>query len=161
VRGRKRKPAQQKIREGNAGNRPTRELVIAPGTLAPPPDLPDEAVEMWGWLVSRLDAARILDQVDLPALVAMCVQWARGQQAQRVLDEEGMFELGSMGQLVEHPAISIERQAHTLFLRFAEQYGLTAAARARIAATVRVPAQSKLQEIIEQEPDELEPAAEV
>src|SRR5205085_177510 len=71
------------------------------------------------------------------ALQAMCVQWARAQMATKVIGRHGYFALGSTGQIVEHPALAIERHAHGLFLRFAEQYGLTAAARARIAAALR------------------------
>lgn len=139
MKGRKPKPTEQKRREGNAGKRKLPEPVqIAPVSgLARPDDLPAEALQLWDDIVDRLHGAGILDLVDRPALTALCVQWARAERARKVLAQEGFFTIGSMGQLVEHPALSIERQAHALFLRFAEHYGLTAAARARIVAAVR------------------------
>jgi P27 family predicted phage terminase small subunit len=66
------------------------------------------------------------------AVEAMCTQWARAQQAGRVIAEQGHATLGSTGQIVEHPALSTERNAHQLFLRFAEQYALTPVARTRL-----------------------------
>ena len=49
-----------------------------------------------------------------------------------------MWARGSTGQMVEHPALQVERNAHTLLLRFAAEYGITPSARARIAGA-RVP----------------------
>lgn len=153
MRGRKPKPVEQKLREGNPGKRPLPEpLKFAPGQLDRPADLPAAAAEFWDELVPILTAAGVADRVDRASLVALCVQWERAETARRVIDSEGYFALGSMGQLVEHPALAIERQAHTLLLRFAEQYGLTAAARARIAAaasTVAAAAEAELADVID------------
>jgi len=101
----------------------------------------------------------VAQRVDAPALAALCIQWARAKQARRILAEEGLLALGSKGQLVEHPALAIERSAHALFLRFAEQYGLTAAARARIAATtvvaraVKAHLDAELSDVIDMTPE--------
>lgn len=133
MRGRKPKPIEQRQREGNPGRRPLPEPLPLPESSLSKPDLPDAASALWDELVPVLEAADVLHRVDQAALEALCMQWERGAVAGRVLKEEGYFALGSMGQVVEHPALGIERQAHTLFLRFAEQYGITPVARARIA----------------------------
>lgn len=44
--------------------------------------------------------------------------------------------LGSMGQVVDHPLVQMERNAQLTVLRFATEYGLTASARARLGLTV-------------------------
>jgi P27 family predicted phage terminase small subunit len=74
----------------------------------------------------------VLDGLDQPALEAACLRYARAKQAARIVDEQGPISTGSTGQLVAHPAIQIERESFTAFLRFAEQYGLTASARTRL-----------------------------
>jgi P27 family predicted phage terminase small subunit len=98
----------------------------------PPEDMPEDARKVWEVTVPRLAAIGLLDVVDSFALEAMCTQWARAKQAGRVLAEQGMVTLGSTGQLVEHPALASERQAHQMFLRLAEQYALTPVARTRL-----------------------------
>jgi P27 family predicted phage terminase small subunit len=104
--------------------------------LLPPDDLPPEAIEFWTDTVVLLCKTGIVHKADRSALVALSVQWARAERARKVLFEEGYFALGSMGQIVEHPALSIERSAHSMFLRFAEQYGLTPIAREKIQSSL-------------------------
>jgi P27 family predicted phage terminase small subunit len=159
MRGRKPKHPEQKRREGNLSKEklPEGPLVIG-GMEAPPPpgSLPPEAQALWQEVVTRLHQVGVVDVVDGAALQAMCVQWARAERARAVIAEEGMFALGSTGQLVEHPALAVERAAHAMFLRFAEQYGLTAAARARIAAVLMGGGgKDELDDIVDAEPEPL------
>lgn len=132
--GRKRKPVELQRREGDPGKRGLPAPLRLGGALAHDPDLSPIARETWDELVTILVAAGVADAIDRPALEAMCLQWERGRVARQVLEREGYFTAGSTGQIQEHPALRIEARAHQLFLRFAEQYGLTAAARARIVA---------------------------
>jgi P27 family predicted phage terminase small subunit len=135
MKGRPPKPTEQKKLEGNPGRRPLPEPVIVAGRgslPAPPDDVPPEGHRLWDTIVAELERVNLVDRIDYPALIALCTQWARAEKARRVLAQEGMFALGSMGQIVEHPALAIERNAHALFLRFAEHYALTPVARARI-----------------------------
>jgi P27 family predicted phage terminase small subunit len=127
------------VREGNAGKRrlPDR-LVLPDDDLAKPEGLPAAAAELWDDLVPILREANVLNRIDRAALEAMCLQWARGRAARAILAEEGVLAVGSTGQLTEHPALQIERNAHALFLRFASDFGITPVARARIAAAVAV-----------------------
>lgn len=137
MRGRKAKPIEQKIREGNAGHRALPEpLKLNSGAPRKPDNLPPAGERLWDEIVPVLSGAGIIDRVDGAALTALCVQWGRAESARELVAVQGEYVPGSMGQLVEHPAIGVERAAHAMFLRFAEQYGMTAAARARIAAAV-------------------------
>jgi P27 family predicted phage terminase small subunit len=134
MKGRKPKPLEQKRREGNPGKRKLGQPVkIRAGAPEKPKNLPPAGSALWDEIVAVLHTARVADAIDAPALTALCVQWARAEQARAALRKDGIFALGSTGQLTEHPALGIERAAHGMFLRFAEQYGLTAAARSRIA----------------------------
>lgn len=104
--------------------------------LDPPDDLPHEAMSFWEDTVKLLCDTGAIHKADKSALIAMSIQWARAERARKVLADEGYFALGSMGQIVEHPALSVERQAHSMFLRFAEQYGLTPIAREKIQSAL-------------------------
>lgn len=136
MQGRKPKPVETRRREGNPGRRPLPEPVRVDGRTVSPPEppdhLPEDARAAWDRIVPALCNIGLLDGIDAFALEAMCVQWARAQQAGRVVAEQGHITLGSTGQLVEHPALGIERQAQQMFLRFAEHYALTPVARTRL-----------------------------
>jgi P27 family predicted phage terminase small subunit len=98
----------------------------------PPDDLPADGQAFWRDTVHRLIEVGMLDLVDEVALRMMAVQYARWQQAGRVLAIDGHFARGAAGQIREHPAIRIERDAHQLFMKTAEQFGLSPMARTRL-----------------------------
>lgn len=153
MRGRKTQPRELKERRGNPGKRPLPEPVpigqaldtvvteegeiVGPLDLMPVPlDLPDDGRLMWEAVVPELAAVGMINHVDGFSLKAMCIQWSHAEMAQRALLVTGLVAEGSMGQIVEHPLVATVRSAHSLFLRFCEQYGLTASARARIGLNV-------------------------
>lgn len=121
-----------------------------------PPGLPTPAVELWEEIVPALQAAGVIDRVDTAALVSLCVQWARAEEARELLEEDGLLAIGSMGQVAAHPALAIERAAHVAFLKFAQDFGITPAARARIAAALagaRENLERELAEVIDLTPE--------
>jgi P27 family predicted phage terminase small subunit len=138
MRGRKPTPTEKRVLEGNPQKRPLPEVLLVAGRpelqeFAVPPDyLPLDAQEFWRDSVVRLVDVGIIDRVDYPALEQLAVQYARIRQAQRVIREEGLFTLGSVGQIREHPALKIEREATTLFMKMAEHFALTPIARTRL-----------------------------
>jgi P27 family predicted phage terminase small subunit len=140
MRGRKPKPVEQRRREGgrDVSHRPEPEMLLIAGRPQPaqldePPDeLPVDAKRFWRDTVAKLVDAGMVDLVDEVALSMLATQYARWCQAGRVVAEFGHFATSSVGQLKEHPALKIERDAHAMFLRTAEQFGLTPVARARL-----------------------------
>jgi P27 family predicted phage terminase small subunit len=139
VRGRKPKPVEQRRLEGgrDVSHRAVAEPLLVAGRPAhefdePPDDLPRDAREFWRSTVSRLIEVGMLDLVDDVALRMLSTQYARWCQAGRVVAVDGHFVRGSVGQLREHPAVKIEREAHGLFVKTAEQFGLTPMARTRL-----------------------------
>jgi P27 family predicted phage terminase small subunit len=136
MRGRKPTPVEVRRRTGNPARRPLPEPVVVGGRSIvapePPEDMPSDARHAWDTIVPRLHEIGLLDQIDELALEAMCTQWARAKQAGRVVAEQGHVTLGSTGQMVEHPALATERNAHQMFLKLAEHYALTPIARTRL-----------------------------
>jgi P27 family predicted phage terminase small subunit len=139
MRGRKPKPVEQRRLEGgrDVSHRAVPEPLLVAGRPAhefdePPADLPRDGREFWRSTVSRLIEVGMLDLIDEVALRMLATQYARWCQASRVVAVDGHFVRGSVGQLREHPAIKIEREAHGLYIKTAEQFGLTPMARTRL-----------------------------
>jgi P27 family predicted phage terminase small subunit len=132
----RRKPIEQARREGNPGKRRLPDPLKVKGVPQPPDDLPAAGKELWAELVEALARWHLLDQVDRAALTAVCTQWARAEAARQVIRRKGMFSTGSTGQIVEHPAVGIERAAHAMLVRFLGEFGGTAVARTRIASAL-------------------------
>jgi P27 family predicted phage terminase small subunit len=126
------------VKEGNPQKRALPEPVLVGGRLTvdelrdPPAHLPPEAQDFWRDSVARLVEVGIVDKVDVPVLEQLSTQYARIRQAQRVLAQDGHFVRGSVGQLRPHPALKVEQDATTLFLKMAEHYALTPVARTRL-----------------------------
>lgn len=100
--------------------------------IAPPPDLPKPGQELWMEVVPVLAHYGGLRTADLPAIKSMCSLWATAEMALAVLNEQGRFTAGSTGQMVAHPAVKMEQDARSMFLRHAEQFGLTWIARSKL-----------------------------
>lgn len=141
MRGRPPKPTEQKRREGNAGKRklPTTaraSRVAGVGDLGPdwaaPKSLGADGRSLWDYLVPKLHAARWIDLVDLPMLRQMCEQHDIAEAARRVIVDLGVLTMGSRKSWVENPAIATQQKATMIVLRIAEQFGMTASARARL-----------------------------
>lgn len=133
----KRKATELAVAEGNPGHKANRDLVplVVGGKpmLEPPPapaDLPPAGKALWEDVVVKLYEAGVADTTDWPALKVLCIQWQRAEDAAAVIAEEGLFTLGSQGQITEHPALAIERHAHALLARFMESFPLTSRSRA-------------------------------
>lgn len=137
MKGRKPKPTEQRRREGNARQHTPPQPVLVGGRpseddFVPPARLSATEREWWNLIVPKLAEVGIADLVDLPVIEQMAVQYGRIRQAQRRIKRDGIFSRGSTYQLVEHPALKIEREATRLLLALCEQYGLTAVARTRL-----------------------------
>lgn len=111
---------------------PKSEVAIRRQPIEPPDDLPEEARAYWDEFVTRLDDAGILDRVDLPAATMMCTCYALFERARTDVEEFGLYALGSMGQVVVAPSVSILQTNAQLYLRFAEHFAVTPASRARL-----------------------------
>lgn len=137
MRGRKPTPIEQRMANGNPGKRPVPAPVSVGGRprveqLDPPDHMPEEAKDFWKFAVDELVEVGIVDKVDIPVLEQLATQYARIRQAQAAIERFGHFTRGSTGQIVEHPAVKMERDATNLFLKLAEQYALTPVARTRL-----------------------------
>jgi P27 family predicted phage terminase small subunit len=94
--------------------------------------LPDAAGDLWDEAVEMLIEAGAAQLIDGAAIQQMCIAYAHAEEARQIISAEGMISVGYRGQPVEHPAVRIFERSSALFLRYAEQFGLTTLARTRL-----------------------------
>ena len=137
-------PTPLKLLRGNPGKQriypePTPEpLAELPD---PPPFLKLNAQTEWRRLVGQLHHMRLLTALDLPALAAFCsayADWIEAEESLAVMAaRDPLFKAkmvrGAKGTFIMNPLVRIAAQARLDMVRFAAEFGLTPAARSRIA----------------------------
>ena len=134
--GRKPKPTAVKILEGNPGKRKLNEHEPQPQRKAPPCPkwLEPEAKKEWRRLAKTLEAMGVLTEADMAAFAGYCQAYDRWKEAEERITDRGLVIRTPSGYPQQVPYISIAQQYLKLMQQFAEQFGLTPAARSRIIA---------------------------
>lgn len=147
MKGRKPKPTAIKQAEGNPGRRPLAkvDLTTAPEAPACPDWLDPGARLVWKHLVAKLMALGILRSVDQIMLAMLCDSVSMLKAARRRLDRE-RIELKKSnknqddallyktpgGTVIQSPLIGIINREKLNIQRLATEFGMSAAARARL-----------------------------
>ena len=136
TRGRKPTPTAIKELEGNPGKRPLNDAEPKPQKKAPacPKWLDADAKKEWRRLAKTMEAMGVLTEVDMAAFAGYCQAYARWKQAEERITDRGLVMRTPSGYAQQVPYISIAQQYLRLMNQFAEQFGLTPAARSRIIA---------------------------
>lgn len=132
--GRKPKPPELRIVEGNPGHRPIPENTPKPSPKRPsrPSWILPEAKREWNRIVPQLERLGLLTSVDRAALAGYCQAWARYRQAEEILDTEGFTITTDKGNVIQRPEVSISRNMLQQVRAFAAEFGLTPSSRGRI-----------------------------
>ena len=142
--GRKPTPAKLKVIEGNPGKRPIPEEPEAPipSEVPDPPSFLDEyAKDEWVKVAEGLNAMKVLSTIDEKSLAAYCQAysvWRRAEEELAKLRELGgeiatLVVKNIQGNWIQQPLISISSKAASDMVRYASEFGMTPAARARLA----------------------------
>ena len=136
TRGRKPTPTAIKELEGNPGKRELNRKEPKPAKKAPacPKWLAAEAKKEWRRLAKTMEAMGVLTEVDMAAFAGYCQAYARWKEAEERITDRGLVIRTPSGYPQQVPYISIAQQYLRLMNQFAEQFGLTPAARRRIIA---------------------------
>ena len=87
---------------------------------APPKSLSAESRKLWRSVLADYDLERRHEAALLTALEAL----GRMRQAQALLDTDGLTTTDRYGGAKAHPAVTIERDSRTAFLRAMRELGL-------------------------------------
>ena len=140
TRGRKPKPTELKLLEGDRGHgrRPMNKNEPKPkkACLECPDWLMPEAQEEWKRLAPALDAMGILTEADISAFQGYCQAYARWREAEDFMTQHGTIFKTPSGYVQQLPQVSIAAQSLKIMQSFCTEFGLTPASRARIAVNV-------------------------
>jgi P27 family predicted phage terminase small subunit len=113
--------------------KPSKALAVVPaasGMPEPPAGLEPAAEGLWRATMAEL-GSRGLREADLAAVEMMVVAYQRNREAREKIAETGMLVRGPRGPMV-NPLLKVEKDTAATYLRLAEQFGLTLAARLRL-----------------------------
>lgn len=150
-RGRKPKPTAIKVLEGNPGKRPLNKNEPKPEKKAPkcPPWLEAEAKKEWRRMSKTLEAIGVLTQVDASAFAGYCQAYARWKEAEEFLSKHGTIFKTPSGYIQQVPQVSIAQTYLKIMKDFCSEFGLTPAARSRIAvSTIEGSSEDPMEDIL-------------
>lgn len=142
-RGRKPKPVELKILQGNPGKRPIPDDIPQPGKLYEIPEPPKYheldavAIEIWNDLAPKLTRTRILTDHDLNTLAHYCTASSICIMAKKKITEHTLIltfknEDGTLKHAQKSPFITVYREALDDVIRLGAQLGLSPSERARL-----------------------------
>ena len=138
-------PAQLKLLRGNPGKRPVAEGLRpeqAADVPEPPPFIVGYAADEWWTVATELHRLGVLTKIDGATLAAYCQAYATWRDATELLASlagdpmRGFIARNAAGGYSENPLLYTQRKAASDMMRFANEFGLTPGARARIAGGI-------------------------
>lgn len=137
--GRKPKPTELKVLQGNPGKRKLNtEAPKAPALDddTPPDILDKKAMEEWKRVIPGLRKTGVLTTVDVMCLAAYCQSYSRWYEAEKVIAKNGTTYSGYTKNgdeiIRKNPNVDIAKQAMHEMRAFASELGITPASRARV-----------------------------
>jgi P27 family predicted phage terminase small subunit len=152
-------PTHLKLLRGNPGQRrirPEPEPAPLPEPPLPPDFLQGYACDEWHRLAPELFALKLLTSWDVQPLAAYCTAYRRWREAEEVLAEMAKSDALTSGLLIkringdaaQNPLVKIARHAAADMVRYAGEFGMSPAARARISAGVGYEPPSKFGDLL-------------
>lgn len=102
------------------------------GKIEPPDELSDGVRIIFEYVVAELEHMRIASPADVHSIVCYCEAVDKHRKASALLAKSSVLIKGLHGGMVRNPALSIQRDAANTIRQFAQEFGLTPSARARI-----------------------------
>lgn len=136
--GRKPKPVELKVVQGNPGKRPIKERPsYAPLTDHPPDELPPLGRALWRRIIKHLKPIRVVQATDREALLVLCDLWATYSAAMELVRRHGTLirsrsKNDERATLVVNPAWRVARDAARQMEGLWASFGLTPADRSRL-----------------------------
>jgi P27 family predicted phage terminase small subunit len=141
---RKAKPTALRLIEGNRSKRPLPKNEPKPriGTPLPPAHLDAYALQEWQRIAPELELIGLLSTIDGAALAAYCMCISRWMQAEEALARmkardkltSALMIKTANGTAIQNPLIGVANRSMNMAIKFASEFGMSPAARARLSA---------------------------
>lgn len=133
ARGIKPAPTALKLLRGEKPCRINQDQPKAPfGAPECPDDIDPEVKQVWARTVITLHHMDLLSSADGDTLLAYCEAVVTHRRASRMIRQDGVLTMGSMGSWVKNPACTVQNEAATQIARYSALFGLTPSARSEI-----------------------------
>ncbi len=97
-----------------------------------PENLEPEARAYIESVLQMLEDNGIIDKVDGAALQMLAYNYSTFIKASKIVEKEGLTVTSDRGNIAEHPAVKIGRDAQTSALKVMTEFGLTAKSRSKL-----------------------------
>ena len=94
--------------------------------------LAPEAKEYIQDVLQMLEEKGIIEDVDDAAIKMLAYNYSTFIKANKIIEDEGLTVTSDRGNVSEHPAVKIARDAQTQALKVMAEFGLTAKARCKL-----------------------------
>ena len=134
--GKKPKPTNLRVLQGNAGKRPLNKKEPRPKAEIPtcPRHLSTKAKAEWKRVTRRLYALGLVTQVDRAALSAYCQAWGRWVEAEEEVRKNGDIVKTRAGNVIQNPWLAVANKAQEQMVKLAAEFGMTPSSRTRVSA---------------------------
>jgi P27 family predicted phage terminase small subunit len=131
MRGRKSKPTQLKVLQGNPGKRPLNS--DEPAFPALQSDCPEHLVKAsakeWDRMKGLFASHNVFTEADRSALTAYCTVWGRWLEADGNVRKSGMLVKSPSGYAIQNPWLSIANKAFDQMTKLMTEFGMTPSSR--------------------------------
>ena len=140
MRGRRPKPTQLKILQGNPGGRSLNKHEPKPASVIPPcpNELCDDAKLEWARLSPYLLRTGLITEADMAAFAGYCQAFGRWIAAERELKIEGEILVSDKKNLVQNPRLWVANRALEQMYKFLTEFGLSPSSRSRLKIDPKV-----------------------
>lgn len=97
-----------------------------------PENLEPEAKTYIESVLQMLENNGIIDKVDDAALQMLAYNYSTFIKASKIIEKDGLTVTSDRGNIAEHPAVKIGRDAQTQALKLMTEFGLTAKSRSKM-----------------------------
>ena len=97
-----------------------------------PNNLAEEAKAYIEDVLLMLEQSGIMEDVDEAAIQMLAHNYSTFIKANKIIDEQGLTVISDRGNIAEHPAVKIARDAQTSALKVMAEFGLTAKSRSKL-----------------------------
>lgn len=135
ARGRKPKPTQLRLDQGNPGRKKISPDEPTPNIIAPkcPHHLTPFAKREWNRITPLLLKLGLLSQLDMASIAAYCQVYDRWRKAETKVRRHGeLIVINSMGYLQQNPWLNIANKSLDQMKVFYAEFGLTPSARTKL-----------------------------
>ncbi len=91
-----------------------------------------EALEYINEVLQMLEEKGIIEDVDDAAIKMLAYNYSTFIKANKIIEDEGLTVTSDRGNVSEHPAVKIARDAQTQAMKVMAEFGLTAKARCKL-----------------------------